>query len=438
MTKNVPDSDQTPPKKMTLKSLLKTLGPGILFACTAIGVSHLVQSTRAGANYGFALLWAVLAANIFKYPFFEFGSRYANAMGESLIDGYNRIGKWMLGLYFLITIGSMFFVGAAVVFVTAGFCENLFGLSAIAPFKLFTTLVLLICCVLILWLGKYSILDSLIKIIGAVLLVSTLAAFVLTLIHGPIQKVDGFLPPDLWDGASFAFLIALMGWMPTAVDLSTWNSLWTLERIKQTGYQPSLKETLFDFNFGYWVSAVLSICFVTLGAFLIYGSGTSMPGGSAGFASKVIALYTTTIGSWSYLIIASAAFSIMFGTCIGVLDGYSRALERTAELVFYNSERAAKELENRRVYVFSLFTVAIGAFVIISLFADKFKILIDLATTISFLIAPVIAIVNYRLVTWEQFPVEARPGKWLRLLSLAGIVFLTGFSLFFIYTKLFV
>ena len=32
----------------------KRLGPGILFASTAIGVSHLVQSTRVGANYDLA------------------------------------------------------------------------------------------------------------------------------------------------------------------------------------------------------------------------------------------------------------------------------------------------------------------------------------------------------------------------------------------------
>jgi len=62
------------------KSLKKTLGPGILFASTAIGVSHLVQSTKAGALFGFGLLWAVMASNVLKYPFFEFGSRYANAL----------------------------------------------------------------------------------------------------------------------------------------------------------------------------------------------------------------------------------------------------------------------------------------------------------------------------------------------------------------------
>ena len=109
-----------------ISNFLKTLGPGILFASTAIGVSHLVQSTRAGAEYGFDLLWLVLLTNLLKYPFFEYGSRYANATGTSLIDGYKRIGNWMLWLYFVITIASMFFVTAAVGAVTAGFLDNLF------------------------------------------------------------------------------------------------------------------------------------------------------------------------------------------------------------------------------------------------------------------------------------------------------------------------
>ena len=104
--------------------LTKTFGPGILFASTAIGVSHLVQSTRAGAEFGFLLLGFVILATLFKYPFFEYASRYANVTGTSVIDGYGRLGKNALLLYFIITIASMFFVTAAVGFVTAGFLEN--------------------------------------------------------------------------------------------------------------------------------------------------------------------------------------------------------------------------------------------------------------------------------------------------------------------------
>lgn len=79
---------------------LKSLGPGLLFAGAAIGVSHLVQSTRAGADFGLGLLWVLLLVNIFKYPFFQFGPRYATATGESLLHGYSKLGKGVLATYF--------------------------------------------------------------------------------------------------------------------------------------------------------------------------------------------------------------------------------------------------------------------------------------------------------------------------------------------------
>ncbi len=52
---------------------LKSLGPGLLFAGAAIGVSHLVQSTRAGADFGFGLIWAlviVVYIPLFFHAFF--------------------------------------------------------------------------------------------------------------------------------------------------------------------------------------------------------------------------------------------------------------------------------------------------------------------------------------------------------------------------------
>ena len=79
---------------------LKKLGPGLLFAGAAIGVSHLVQSTKAGADYGLGLVWALLLVNIFKYPFFKYGTLYALATKENLLDGYNKLGKPFLNYIF--------------------------------------------------------------------------------------------------------------------------------------------------------------------------------------------------------------------------------------------------------------------------------------------------------------------------------------------------
>ena len=69
---------------MTKGKINKILGPGVLFAATAIGVSHLVQSTTAGALYGFSMVGFIIAANVFKFPFFEYGARYAAATGKRL------------------------------------------------------------------------------------------------------------------------------------------------------------------------------------------------------------------------------------------------------------------------------------------------------------------------------------------------------------------
>ena len=68
-----------------------------------------------------------------------------------------------------------------------------------------------------------------------------------------------------------------MGWMPTAVDLSAWSSIWTIERMKETGYKPTLKQSLLDFKIGYLISVVLALVFLTLGAELLFYQGESFP-----------------------------------------------------------------------------------------------------------------------------------------------------------------
>ena len=414
-----------------LSQFSKTAGPGILFACTAIGVSHLVQSTRAGADYGLFILGFVILITLLKYPFFEFGSRYANSTQTSIIDGYKKIGKPALWLYFLLTISSMFFVTGAVGFVTAGFFENLFGIDFLGEW---TIIILFGVCVGILAIGKYNVLDSLIKIITIVLVVSTVSAFLLTLYNGPIEPVAGFEPKDLWEISGIFFLLALMGWMPTAVDLSSWNSLWTLERMKQTKYKPSLKETLFEFRLAYLITGILAIMFVTLGAFIFYGSGEELPNSNSLFAHEIVTLYTQTIGDWSYLIIAASAFTVMFGTIIAVFDGYSRSLQRTVELIFTKKEEKIRT-KFRTFYVIFLLVISTGSLIVIFQFGNNLKELVDFATVLSFVIAPVIAIFNFRLVTGKFLDKEHQPPVLLKVLSIAGIIFLSGFALFFLITK---
>ena len=124
------------------------LGPSLLWASAAIGVSHIVQSTRAGATYGYTLILVVILANLLKYPFFEFATRYTVVKNETVLDGYRKIGKWALYLYLALTISTMFTIQAGVTLVTAAIFENWLDLN-IGLFAA-SSLILLSCVVIIL------------------------------------------------------------------------------------------------------------------------------------------------------------------------------------------------------------------------------------------------------------------------------------------------
>ena len=80
------------------KTRLRALGPGILMASAAVGGSHLVASTQAGALYGWQLALIIVLTNLFKYPFIRFSAHYTLDSGKSLIEGYaekNRVYLWV-------------------------------------------------------------------------------------------------------------------------------------------------------------------------------------------------------------------------------------------------------------------------------------------------------------------------------------------------------
>jgi len=143
-------------------------------------------------------------------------------------------------------------------------------------------------------------------------------------------------------------------------------------------------------------------------------------------------MFANTIGQWSYIIIAASAFSVMFGTILAVFDGYSRSFQKIIQLL-----RNKESDDSRKSYVPIVCILAIGSILIIMQFGDKLKELVDFATTLSFLVAPIIAVLNHKLVIGKFLPKDTRPSVWIKGLSLCGIVFLTGFALFFLYVKFF-
>lgn len=417
-------------KYISLKGIKQSLGPGLIMAAAAIGVSHLVQSTRAGAEFGFALVWAVILANLFKYPFLEFGPRYALATGKNLIEGYFKMGKWALWIFIVFTISTMFAVHAAVTMVTASLAGNLTGLHLSIP--AWSGIILLL-CILYLVKNTYALLDMAIKVLMVVLAISTVVAMVLAFWNVGYQPPPDILAPELWTVSGVAFLIALMGWMPIPIDASAWQSMWTVERMKQTGYKPRLNEVLFDFNLGYIGAAIIALCFLILGAMVMYGSGEQFAASAAGFSNQLIELYTVALGNWAYYIIAICAFTVMFTTTITITDTYPRVLNQFVAIL---QQDALEQSKNTSSYSRLLIGISLGTLIILFFFSDHFRILIDLATTLSFLAAPVLAYMNHKLIHQPEVTEEYRPKKWLYCLSISGILFLSVFAFIYLYWML--
>jgi Mn2+/Fe2+ NRAMP family transporter len=401
-----------------MTKFLQKLGPGLLFAGAAIGVSHLVQSTKAGANFGFGLLWALLLINLIKYPFFQFGPRYAAATGESLLEGYNKLGKGVLKVYALLTIATMFTIQTAVTIVTAGIASTLFGSEV--SMEIWSVIILSICFLLLL-VGKYSLLDKMMKVIIIVLSLSTLFAVAAAFINSTNEPEWTQIVPST--DVELIFLIAFMGWMPAPLDVSIWHSLWAIQKKKQEQNFNS-KTAVLDFNIGYLGTIVLGIGFLMLGGLVMHGSGKSFSANGGEFSLQLIEMYTQNLGEWSYIIIGVAALTTMFSTTLTTLDASPRAMNKTLELIL------DKPLNNG--YKVWLIVLIIGTISIFFFFLSEMGSLIKIATILSFLTAPFYALMNYILICSKHTPQSFRPSKMMHFLSISGILFLIGFNIWYI------
>ena len=391
---------------------LKSLGPGLLYAGAAIGVSHLVQSTKAGATYGYILIIAIVLAHVFKYPFFALGPRYANNTGESLVAGYAKMGRWAVVLLLVLTLSTMFTVQAAVTIVTAGLLQHM-GVSLSVGVL---SLLLLLICLLILRIGNYSILDNLMKVIMIILSVSTLAAFALSFSveRGVIPSAQTIF--TLTKEEDIGFLLAFVGWMPAPLDIAIWHSIWTLAKGK------SADNGEFDFRVGFYGTAILGIFFLVLGANTMYGSGEALESSAGGFAAQLITSFTSCLGTWSYWFITIAAFTTMFSTTLTCFDAMPRVMNKISEEL-----KLPKAISSVLIWQILLF---LGALSILFFLVSSMRQMVTFATIVSFLTAPILAWLSYRLVLSQP-----KLQLWTRtemLLAKAGIMALMTLSILYI------
>lgn len=399
----------------------RTLGPALLFSGSAIGTSHLIQSTRAGALYGLGLLGVILVICVLKYPAFRFNVDYGHSTRRSLLAGYRELGLWAPLVFVLFAVVVYPVVYAALASATAGIAITVFGLGAPVPLLGLGVLVL---CAVPLMLGGYDWLDLVNRVLVAFLVVSTLIVTVMVL-----PRIEwGTLGDVSWatDPRAILFVVAIAGFMPNPLEVSVASSMWVAEAERgQSEGVTTLAQARLAFMSGYVMTAFLALCFCVIGAGVMHSAQIAPETSSPGFARQVVALYSETLGEGAAVLAAIAALSVMTTTLLAALDIGGRNVASTWQQVVDDHTEAVF----KRVYRITIPAMIALTAAVLYLFTSSFTAMLDLATSAVFLGAPIVAGFNHVVVTRCAMPDEARPSGAMRALSLIAICVMTSLAL---------
>ena len=141
------------------------------------------------------------------------------------------------------------------------------------------------------------------------------------------------------------------------------------------------------------------------------------------FAGQLIQLYTSSLGQTTYILIAVATFSTMLSTTITTLDASPRAMSKTIQLLFN---------KDKSYYLPWLLVLGLGTGAIFLFLLSEMGQLVQIATVLSFVTAPLYAYLNFRLILSKQMPKKYQPSQGLKILSVISLLFLSSFTIIYL------
>ena len=406
-----------------MSGLLGRFGPAMMMAATAVGVSHLVYSTQAGANYGFSLAWLIILIVVLKYPAFRFAVDYASATEQSLVTAYSKISKIALAWLAVGFFVDMFIATGALSLVTAGLIISVFKIPLSGPQ---VAVGLMVITAVVLLNGQYAKAEKLVKVLVLTFSVLAIAAtlFALPMLGSDSRAVLATLTPD----RSLAiFVIAMAGWMPMPTNGAILYSKWVCERRKIDRERFDYALALNDFRIGYGLTLVLALCFIAMGTAVLFDTGRQVPATAAGFAAELFGIFTTVIGNWSYPIIAAAGIAVIWSSQVALMDALPRVTDRLAGIL---TGRPADAPSRFKLF---LAVQVVGVSTMLLFLMSNFTTFIYFATSMGFVAGPAIAYYNYRAITSNDVAAEYRPSLVLLTWNWISVFVLTAFAAAFLW-----
>lgn len=477
---------------MTPGSLARKFGPGMMLMMTGIGTSHLVTAPVAGGRYGYALLWCLPIAYIFKYYGFEMAIRFTHATGRSMLDAYATAWKKIPVWYVLITTVIQSAVGqagrliaaAAVVFY---FFRMFLGVDipGVDDNKELAVygLLLGVMSVAIVLRGRYAIVELVTKIAAGILIVCTFAVFVVE--PAPISEFVHFFQLETPEG-SWLIIASFLGLLPTGIDVSLQASEWGKAKkvgmgrlrgqMEAQGLAPRFdsfdckkedlavdvsrlpehaqeycrrwfKIGLLDFRFGHVISFLLATIFLVLAAVWLYPSDVS---GNA-VMGEIAKIFTESVGPGLMVVFLAGALAATYSTAFNYFDGWPRVVGACCRNLFRKTAalpRTSREDMDQKqrklwyseynIYRISMFFSLITSVAIIA-GIPRPVYLVLVASALAYFVAPVIFFLNlyYCHTVISKDDKLFYPSTFATWFGWLSLVVFTGMSAILILQRLF-
>jgi len=472
-------------------SLVRHFGPGMILMMTGIGTSHLVTAPVAGGRFGFALLWCLPIAYIFKYYGFEMAFRFTNATGRSMLDAYSTAWKKWPVWYVLITTIIQSAIGQAGRLIAAAavlfyiFREyvgvDIPGLGDDAELGLYG-FVLGASSVAIILGGKYGAVELVTKIAAGILVVCSFGVYAVA--PAPIAEFVHFFQLDTPEG-SWLIIASFLGLLPTGIDVSLQASEWgkakktgmgrIREEMEAQGIAPRFnsftstkhdltvdtsrlpahaqeycrrwfKIALWDFRAGHVISFILAAIFLLLAAVWLFPSDVQ---GNA-VMGEIARIFTDSVGPGMMIVFLFGAMAATYSTAFNYFDGWPRVVGACCRNLFKataalpgtsRDDIDPKDLKywysEYNIYRLSMFFSLITSVLIIAgLPRPVFLVLV--ASALAYFVAPVIFFLNlyYCFTVIPKSDKTFYPSVFAKWFGWLSVAVFTGMSLVLIWQRL--
>lgn len=311
----------TPPPEAPTTPRLSIIGPGLVAAATGVGAGDLVATLVAGAQYGYALLWAAVAGTVIKVALAEGVGRWTLASGRTVFDGWSslpgRFGaggrlNWATAYFAVYVVVWGFVYGAAAMSASALPLAAMFPAVDLKVFAIASGLIGLG----LTWWGGYRVFETVMAALVAVMFVTVVGLAVV--VAPDIPRLLSGLWPALPEGSLF-YTLGLIGGVGGTITMAAYG-YW----LRAKGWHGAawIRVMRIDNRVAYGMTGLFVVAMLIVGAELLHAGGVALAGGDRGLLDlgNVLEARFGPVVATAFLV---GFWAASFSSLIGVWNGVS-------------------------------------------------------------------------------------------------------------------